>query len=205
MVDIMADKEKLSALMDGEMIDKSLIQELEADRDSLDTWKHYHLIGDVLRGDAPQKAEWNIAESVALALENEPTHNQHSAHAHEAVPIEAQPQPTKVRRQLPGWLSQLGQVGVAACVSLVVILGVQQYGGEDQVASMPQNDQIPVLKTIPLSGTAEPVSLTRNSVHRQGSEENMQVQRRRVNALLQDYELQLRLNSERQAASHDAQ
>ncbi|MFC3022522.1 RseA family anti-sigma factor [Vibrio zhugei] len=201
----MADKEKLSALMDGEMIDKSLIQELEADRDALDTWKHYHLIGDVLRGDAPETVEWNIAESVALALENEPAHNAYHNSQSDVVPLEAQPKPVKARRQLPTWLSQLGQVGVAACVSLVVILGVQQYGSEDQAASASQNDQIPVLQTIPLSGTAEPVSLTRNSIHRQGSEDNMQVQRRRVNALLQDYELQLRLNSERQSASHDAQ
>ncbi len=53
MVKIMADKEKLSALMDGEVVDKSLLQTIAHDDESLDTWKNYHLIGDVMRGDAP--------------------------------------------------------------------------------------------------------------------------------------------------------
>ncbi len=53
MVKIMADKEKLSALMDGELVDKALIQELEQDQESRDAWQNYHLIGDVMRGEAP--------------------------------------------------------------------------------------------------------------------------------------------------------
>lgn len=39
MVNRMADKEKLSALMDGEMIDNELILELAQDQDARDTWK----------------------------------------------------------------------------------------------------------------------------------------------------------------------
>ena len=156
MVNRMADKEKLSALMDGEMIDNELILGLAQDQDARDTWKNYHLIGDVLRGEAPIHKEWNIAESVALALENEPAHNplHHSTNVIDLqqARLEAQPKPQQAKRQLPAWLSQFGQVGIAACVSLAVIFGVQE-------------------------------------------------QRRRVNALLQDYELQLRLNSEN-SASH---
>ncbi|MGL5653480.1 MAG: anti sigma-E factor RseA C-terminal domain-containing protein, partial [Vibrio sp.] len=60
---------------------------------------------------------------------------------------------------------------------------------------------LPVLQTIPLAGSAEPVSLTRDSVEKHAPDSTMQEQRRRVNALLQDYELQLRLNSEN-AVSH---
>ncbi|MZI92501.1 anti-sigma E factor [Vibrio sp. CAIM 722] len=203
----MADKEKLSALMDGETIDKSFIQELVNDQEGLDAWKNYHLIGDVMRGEAPEKPEWNIAESVALALENEPGHNARYTQSANVVddtplPIEAQPKPTKARRQLPAWLSQFGQVAVAACVSLVVIVGVQQYGSSDQtVASQSSDDQIPVLQTIPLSGKAEPVSLVTHEANDDRGESNIQEQRRRVNAFLQDYELQLRLNSESGVAS----
>lgn len=203
----MADKEKLSALMDGELVDKLLIQELASDSDSLETWKNYHLIGDVMRGEAPEQPEWNIAERVALALENEPAHTpHHSAHTKitqlDQDRVEAQPTPRQARRQLPGWLSQFGQVAVAACVSLAVIIGVQQYGGSDGSAEGEQ--QLPVLQTIPFSGSAEPVSLTRDSVQRHSSESNVQEQRRRVNALLQDYELQLRLNSESLSTQQDS-
>ncbi|USD40766.1 anti-sigma E factor [Vibrio sp. SCSIO 43135] len=200
----MADKEKLSALMDGETIDKVLISELEHDQESLQTWKNYHLIGDVMRGDAPEKPEWNIAESVALALEDEPAHSalNQSSVAEVATPhIESQPTPAQAKRQLPAWLAQFGQVAVAACVSLAVILGVQQYGGSD--SAQPAADQLPVLETIPFSGSAEPVSLTRESVEKSNNNVNVQEQRRRVNALLQDYELQLRLNSEGEKADFD--
>ncbi|MBD1565293.1 sigma-E factor negative regulatory protein [Vibrio sp. S12_S33] len=200
----MADKEKLSALMDGEMVDKALIQELELDQESLQTWKNYHVIGDVMRGDAPVRVEWNIAESVALALESEPTHSR--LHSASVVDIqhgnrESQPTSSQARRQLPAWLSQFGQVAVAACVSLVVVLGVQQYSGSDPTAT--QGDQLPVLQTVPFTGSVEPVSLTRDSVKRHNNDANMQEQRRRVNALLQDYELQLRLNSENASLHND--
>lgn len=199
MVKTMADKEKLSALMDGELIDKALIQELGQDQESREAWQNYHLIGDVMRGEAPVKPEWNIAESVALALESEPVHRSVDAHSANVIsiadaPKESQPEPKKAKRQLPGWLTQFGQVAVAACVSLVVILGVQQYGGSDPVSS--QTEQLPVLQTIPFAGSAEPVSLTRESVERSMGEANMQEQRKRVHAMLRDYELQLRINSD---------
>ncbi|GAL19401.1 sigma factor RpoE negative regulatory protein RseA [Vibrio maritimus] len=67
----MADKQKLSAFMDGDLIDDALIEALENDQESKEAWQNYHLIGDVMRGDEPQSLDWNIAESVALALEDE--------------------------------------------------------------------------------------------------------------------------------------
>ncbi len=192
----MADKEKLSALMDGELVDKALISELEQDQDSLQVWKNYHLIGDVMRGEAPANPSWNIANSVALALENEPEHGVSERHSvigiSEAI-TESQPEPKKARRQLPTWITQFGQVAVAACVTLAVVLGVQQYGGDS--ATDGSGDKLPVLQTVPFAGSAEPVSLTRESVERQVNEVNVQEQRRRISAMLQDYELQLRLNS----------
>ncbi|WP_158134466.1 sigma-E factor negative regulatory protein [Vibrio navarrensis] len=192
----MADKEKLSALMDGETVDLALLREIEQDQDSLDSWRHYHLIGDVMRGEGPSQPQWNIAESVALALEDEPVHSTHQQHIVELsqVPRESQPTPREAKKQLPAWLSQFGQVAIAACVSLAVIIGVQQYGGGD--SSVPQAEQLPVLQTIPFAGSAEPVSLTRESVEKSMSDASLQEQRKRVHAMLRDYELQLRLNSD---------
>ncbi|MEL7286375.1 MAG: anti sigma-E factor RseA C-terminal domain-containing protein, partial [Pseudomonadota bacterium] len=159
----------------------------------------------VMRGEAPAKPEWNIAESVALALEDEPVHRAIDSRSANVIsindaPKESQPEPQKAKRQLPAWLTQFGQVAVAACVSLVVILGVQQYGGSDPMS--PQADQLPVLQTVPFAGSAEPVSLTRESVERSVGEANMQEQRKRVHAMLRDYELQLRINSD--ASQQDA-
>eukprot|EP00764_Aduncisulcus_paluster_P003850 gnl/Carplike_NY0171/16072_a24222_80.p1 GENE.gnl/Carplike_NY0171/16072_a24222_80~~gnl/Carplike_NY0171/16072_a24222_80.p1 ORF type:complete len:112 (+),score=15.10 gnl/Carplike_NY0171/16072_a24222_80:196-531(+) len=106
MVKTMADKEQLSALMDGELVDKALIQELEQDQESREAWQNYHLIGDVMRGEAPAKPEWNIAESVALALEDEPVHRAIDSRSANVIsiadaPKESQPEPQKAKRQLP--------------------------------------------------------------------------------------------------------
>ncbi|MCJ2376012.1 anti-sigma E factor [Vibrio sp. ZSDZ34] len=199
----MADKQKLSAFMDGNIKDEALFDEISNDSKSLEAWQNYHLIGDVMRGDAPDSLEWNIAESVAMALEDEPAHSAQQAHLSNVAPLETQPTPAQAKRQLPAWLNQLGQVAVAASVSLVVIFGIQQYAGQDP--SQSELEQLPVLQTIPFAGSVEPVSLTRNSVARASVTDtaNVQEQRRRVNALLQDYELQLRLNAEAQPSHID--
>lgn len=184
----MADKERLSAFMDGETVDDALIAELEQELESQEAWKNYHLIGDVMRGETPS---WDISASVAAALDAEPAHSLNvSPH------IESQPTPEVAKKTLPRWLTQFGQVAVAACVSLAVILSVQQYGGSS--GSDSSANQLPVLQTIPLAGSVEPVSLTRESVvSKQSNEAQLLEQRRRINAMLQDYELQLRLSSEK--------
>lgn len=188
----MADKELLSALMDGESVDKALIAELEQNQESQETWQNYHLIGDVMKGEAPETANWDIAGSVMAALDDEPSHKK------ETTPlIEAQPTPKQARRHLPAWLTQFGQVGIAACVSMAVIFGVQQYGGDNTTS--PQADQLPVLQTVPLAGSVEPVSLTRESVSTPSpslNEAQKEEQRRRITAMLQDHELQLRLTAD---------
>lgn len=208
----MADKQKISALLDGEELDQSIINALAADDDSRETWQNYNLIGDVMRGEAPQNPDWDISARVAMALEDEPAHQGPTeaatapvvelAKVREAAAAEAQPTPQQVKRTLPAWLTQLGQVAVAASVSLAVIVGVQQYnGGEETLMVSSEESQVPVLQTIPFAGVAEPVSLTRESVrsgnrHAGPSEAQVMEQRRRINAMLQDYELQLRLNAE---------
>ncbi|GHA57057.1 RseA family anti-sigma factor [Photobacterium aphoticum] len=210
----MADKERISALLDGEELDQSIVNALTVDENSQETWQSFSLIGDVMRGEAPQTKEWDIAAKVALALDNEPAHTGMApqevapvvqlADVREArtEPMESQPTPKQAKWTLPSWLTQLGQVAVAASVSLAVIVGVQQYNGnEPGMADIASGEQLPVLETIPFAGTAEPVSLTRDSVqanHRHAGPTEAQVmeQRRRINAMLQDYELQLRLNAE---------
>ena len=195
----MADKEKISSLLDGEELDQGIINALAVDEDSQQTWQNFNLIGDVMRGEAPQNKEWDIAAKVALALEDEPAHTGQIqaepasvvsiATAREARVEESQPTPQQAKRKMPAWLTQFGQVAVAASVSLAVIVGVQQYnGGEESLTTSTGEAQLPVLETIPFAGTAEPVSLTRDSVrsnrHAGPSEEQVMEQRRRINAML---------------------
>ncbi|OOE90254.1 RseA family anti-sigma factor [Salinivibrio sharmensis] len=194
----MTDREKISALLDGELVDTSVIHYIERDDSAQQNWSDFSTIRDVMRGDAPSSLQWNIADSVASALEAEPAYHGDHLDSNVLPMHEAQPRPEKARRHLPGWLQQLTQVSVAACVSLAVIVGVQQYNQSESSAPVASaQTQPPVLETIPFAGAAEPVSLSRNDLRATPSEAELMEQRRRVNAMLKDYELQLRLNKDR--------
>jgi sigma-E factor negative regulatory protein RseA len=67
-------KDRISALMDGELDDRSAataIEALESDGEARDTWRTYHLISDAL-GKSRMLSE-GFSERVAAALAKEPT------------------------------------------------------------------------------------------------------------------------------------
>lgn len=66
--------EKISALMDGEAGGQEAHQamlRLKDTGDARETWANYHLIGDVMRGDA--LPSFDVSQRVAAALVQEPT------------------------------------------------------------------------------------------------------------------------------------
>jgi len=188
-------KEQLSALMDGEALDNELMSALNSDAELQKNWESYHLIRDTLRGDVPQVLDFDIAARVAAAIENEPANM-----VTRLIP-EAQPTPEEVTKmpfwaKLRPWAAQITQIGVAACVSLAVIVGVQQY---NKPADGQTSSDSPAFNTLPMMGQASQVSLgvpSENISNTSKVNQQMQDQRRRVNALLQDYELQRRLHAE---------
>ena len=197
----MANKEQISALMDGDLIDAEVLNELEMDSDLQDTWGRYHLIGDAMRGDLPVNLQLDLSDSIMAALEDEPT-------ILAPKPVETAPvlqpavAPVKTDANVVPLFrrvgQQLGQYAIAASVAAAVIFGVQQYQGQDGV---PAN---PVLNTIPIGGSAAPVSVHYPQqdgarARQQGlTEQQMQEQRERINAFLRDHQLQQRLLQDRQ-------
>ncbi|MBA2083953.1 sigma-E factor negative regulatory protein [Aeromonas veronii] len=197
----MANKEQISALMDGDLSDAEVLNELEMDSDLQDTWGRYHLIGDAMRGDLPVNLQQDLSDSIMAALEDEPT-------ILAPKPVETAPvlqpavAPVKTDSNVVPLFrrvgQQLGQYAIAASVAAAVIFGVQQYQGQDGV---PAN---PVLNTIPIGGSAAPVSVHYPQqdgarARQQGlTEQQMQEQRERINAFLRDHQLQQRLLQDRQ-------
>lgn len=188
-------KEKLSALMDGESFDSELLSSLSQDRTLQQSWQSYHLIRDTLRGDVGQVMHLDIADRVAAALEKEPAR---------LVPYavqESQPQPHTWQKmpfwdKVRPWASQITQIGMAACVSLAVIVGVQHY---NQPTAPSNASESPAFTTLPIMGQASPVSLgvpADSFSTGSGQQQQVQEQRKRINAMLQDYELQRRLHSD---------
>ncbi|MGL5812857.1 MAG: sigma-E factor negative regulatory protein [Aeromonas sp.] len=192
----MANKEQISALMDGDLSEIKVLNELGTDPAMQDTWSRYHLIGDAMRGDLPVNLQLDLSDSIMLALEDEPT-----ILAPASAPSTAPGVKTgaKVIPLLRRFGQQVGQYAIAASVAAAVIFGVQQYQGQDGV---PNN---PVLNTIPVGGSATPVSVhypqegNRATTRQQGlNEQQMQEQRERVNAFLRDHQLQQRLLQDKQ-------
>lgn len=192
----MANKEQLSALMDGDLSDMEVLNELGTDPALQDTWSRYHLIGDAMRGDLPVNLQLDLSDSIMLALEDEPA----ILAPKPAQPAAPQVQPAgKVIPFVRRFGQQVGQYAIAASVAAAVIFGVQQYQGKDGVPASP------VLNTIPVGGSAAPVSVhypqdgSRTGVRQQGlSEQQMQEQRERINAFLRDHQLQQRLLQDKQ-------
>jgi len=187
-------KEQLSALMDGESLDNELLNALSKDKSLQQNWESYHLIRDVLRGDSSDVLHFDISTNVMAAIAKEP--------AKYAVPLitESQPQPEQWQKmpfwhRVRPWASHLTQAGLAACVSLAVIVGVQQYNGTPESELQPES---PVFNTLPMIGKASPVSLgvpSDASISGSSAQTQVQEQRQRINAMLQDYELQRRLHA----------
>ncbi|HDN2511967.1 MULTISPECIES: anti-sigma-E factor RseA [Providencia] len=197
-------REKLSAMMDGEALDLELVNAISCDSTLKQRWESYHLIRDTLRNDTGNVIHFDIASNVAAALENE------AVRINPQVVVESQPEPAtwgafpfwgKIRP----WASQITQIGVAACVSLAVIVGVQQYNQSNAVDSTVDE---PMFNTIPV-GSGAPVSLNISDNQLFGNEQQLQQveqQNQRINAMLQQYEIERRsmLNQQYQQSEQPA-
>ncbi|WP_349921001.1 sigma-E factor negative regulatory protein [Aeromonas veronii] len=192
----MANKEQISALMDGDLSEIKVLNELGTDPSMQDTWSRYHLIGDAMRGDLPVNLQLDLSDSIMLALEDEPTILAPVPTPSTVIEVKTG---AKVIPLIRRFGQQVGQYAIAASVAAAVIFGVQQYQGQDGVPSNP------VLNTIPVGGSAAPVSVhypqegNRATARQQGlNEQQMQEQRERVNAFLRDHQLQQRLLQDKQ-------
>jgi sigma-E factor negative regulatory protein RseA len=192
----MANQEQLSALMDGDLSEVEVLNELGTDPALQDTWARYHLIGDAMRGDLPVNLQLDLSDRIMLALEDEPTILAPKPVQPSAPQVHTAAKVVPLLRRVS---QQVGQYAIAASVAAAVIFGVQQYQGHD---GMPTN---PVLNTIPVGGSATPVSVhypqdgNRATTRQQGlNEQQMQEQRARINAFLRDHQLQQRLLQDKQ-------
>ena len=120
-------KDRISALMDGELDDKSAAQAIEAlakDQEALEAWRTYHLISDALRED--RLLSDGFTARVAAVLAKEPT---------VLAPNRLQPQPKT-------WYALAASV---AAVALVGWLGfAPQQTAVAPVAQAPNATVVPV-------------------------------------------------------------
>lgn len=121
----MSDKmnEQLSALMDDELADRSeLLGELGSNMALRAGWARYHLIRDVMTDHLPDQPYMDISARVSASLEQEPAI---------FAPLHKRRRPSRLRFMA----KQVAGLAIAATVSAVAVLSVQQHGTADSPAA----------------------------------------------------------------------
>ncbi|MEG9530495.1 sigma-E factor negative regulatory protein [Mannheimia indoligenes] len=169
--------EYLSAYMDGQDVDKEFVKTLTNSPELQQKWASYHTIRNVMQGDEIILGADFSAKMEAL-LENEEIESQANVE-----------KPKGLLLKLKRWGTPLLQAGVAASVCLVAVFGVNSFNANNEVAQTQ-----PVLQTLPFSNSVEAVSYNAPAKD-QPTAEQLELQQRKINALLENHELQRRTNT----------
>lgn len=113
--------ESLSALMDGECNDLDLQRVLKSmdtdDSESVrQTWARYHAVPQIIRGTETPDFSIDLSKSIMQAIDEEPAVGRSAA-------------------GLNTWWRGVGKTAVAACATVGVVFGVQQYTASPDSAS----------------------------------------------------------------------
>ncbi|HGO5814863.1 TPA: sigma-E factor negative regulatory protein [Mannheimia haemolytica] len=174
--------ERLSAYMDGQDVDTEFVATLTASPELQQKWASYHTIRSVMQGDEIILGADFSAKMEAL-LENEEIESQANVEKAQAE------KPRGLLIKLKRFATPIMQAGIAASVCLVAVLGVNSFNANQEVA----NAQQPVLQTLPFSNSVEAVSYNAPA-NDQPTAEQLELQQRKINALLENHELQRRTN-----------
>ncbi|XKM12610.1 RseA family anti-sigma factor [Orbaceae bacterium ac157xtp] len=183
-------KQHLSSLMDGELSRSDVIDDAILQDEHLQhCWHRYHIARDAMRGQLHDCAlTLDITDKVAQII------------AFDDLPD--QPETTFTQTQLPKnlfWFkakdvfAKVGQVGLAACVTLAIIAGVQYQ----QVNNVGMD--VAPLNTTPIGVNVTPVGgiPAEQATNQHNNDEVLdEAQSNKIRLLIQDYELQKRLNAQ---------
>jgi sigma-E factor negative regulatory protein RseA len=188
-------KEQLSALMDGEIREQQAVFSLIDNQELRNSWEGYHLIRDTLRGDLDSVIHLDLSARIAAAIEQEAPLSITAARPAIGRPSQSLWQKLRAWGASSGFGSQLAQAGLAAGVSLAVIVSVQHFGHSGSTANSVEAEQIAPFITQPLSGKTSPVSfgVPDNVFDNALDSQQVEAQRNNVSAMLKDFELQRRL------------
>lgn len=175
--------ETVSSLVDSyQAQEDTVLQDMLKDNDMSDTWQRYHLIGDVMRDELPDELDFDLTDTIANAIAEEPT-----VLAPTAKPSIKETLKAKVVQ----FSKPFGQVAIAASAAGLMVVGVQQ--------NVAQNDTQTPYQVVDtgraVGGIAEPVSLNFQQNSRVSQQPTLAEQQRKFHALLQDHKQQLKLTA----------
>lgn len=174
--------ETVSSVVDSYQPNDEIIEDLLNDTDLSATWDRYHLMGDVMRGETSEVINLDLSSEIASAIANEPT---------VLSPRPSNSLAGKLKAKVVHLAKPFGQMAIAASAAGLMVMGVQQNSANNDVI-LPESQ---VVKTIPLGGIAEPVSLNFQQTSRTSEKQAFVEQQRRFQALLSDHQQQVKLSS----------
>jgi len=174
--------EAVSSCVDNFQHNENAFDEIINDEHLSTTWDRYHLIGDVLRNDTPDILQFDLSNEIAKAIADEPT---------VLAPKTAHVLVLKLKAKVVEFAKPFGQLAIAASATGLMILGVQSNVGQNNETILPSQ----IVKTIPMAGIAEPVSLNYQQPDLASQKQAFIEQQRRFHALLSDHKQQIKLGS----------
>lgn len=180
-------KEQLSLLMDGESIDNRFIDEVSKDECLQSCWHRYHLVREAMRSDLHScSLTMDISKQVAQVIASDNLYNEltEQPNIHNvAIPKKE----NLIWIRFKDALAKVSQVGLAACVTLAIIAGVQYQQSQTE-----NKDGAPMFNTVPVGVNVAPVGGFQQQNDQQLLDKR---QYDKIRLLVQDYELQKRLNA----------
>lgn len=195
----MTDKhnEHLSALVDGEDIDDSVLDSMLKDNAQRAQFQRYQLASSIIRNDAKAGMVMDISAAVAAQVSQEPTH------AQTAKVSSVMKRSFKAAND--NWWRSAASVAVAASVALVTVIGVQNYQlTPSQSGANEFPAASPVFETAPFSGIGSPVSfnavqeapMLQNARQESGQGAQNMSQRRYIQSFFVDHQQQSLLSQQ---------
>lgn len=175
--------EKLSAYMDGHNVNGEFTDTLCQSAELQQKWANYHAVRSVMRGEELLLGN-DFSAKMAALIDNESIEETSRPTENPAR------QPKGLLLKLKNWQTPLMQAGIAASVCLVAVIGVNSFNRGQEMA----NTEQPVLQTLPFSNSVQQVSYNAPAKD-QPTEQQLEYQQRRINALLQNHEVQRRTHS----------
>ena len=174
--------ETVSSCVDDFQHDDNAFDDIINDEHLSTTWDRYHLIGDVLRNDTPDVLQLDLSAEIAKAIAAEPT---------VLAPKTTNVFMLKLKNKVVEFAKPFGQLAIAASAAGLMVLGVQSNVAQNNETILPSQ----IVKTIPMAGFAEPVSLNFQEPDRASQKQAFIDQQRRFHALLSDHQQQIKLGS----------
>lgn len=192
-------KEQLSAYMDGEQVEAGLTDALLKDEELQESWQAFHTVRAVMRKESALFLGADFTAKMAVLIESEDVKKV------DVIAV-SQPEPedshnSAFMQKLKAFFAPMTQVAVAAGVCLVAVLGVQSFNNKNEASNLPET---PVLQTLPFNNAVQEVSYNAPSKDTLTSEQ-LEQKSRRIGAMLQNYELQRRMNADALNVSSNSQ